>query len=206
MRLAEREEIEELIFASPKGKNTKFLSASHSLWTRFGNYDRYPALVYDDNGIKSVVFATFSPRSGYTNLYEICTVEGQEGKGYASACWDGFLDHAHQHDMRRLKISCTPTSLGWHLRNGLVFWAVDPTGSLRSDQPIFPSREQQIEFRKKAVRSPLLAMPDGKVVEKLKKEGVEAHNFGLKKAQQVLGAIEKAGVYWLRKALFAPKM
>ena len=74
MRLAEEAEITELLATSPRGRNTKFLSASHSLWKRFGNYDRYPPLVLDEDGIKSVIFATFSVRTGYTNLYEICTV------------------------------------------------------------------------------------------------------------------------------------
>lgn len=202
MRLAEEAEITELLATSPRGRNTKFLSASHSLWKRFGNYDRYPPLVLDDDGIKSVIFATFSVRTGYTNLYEICTVQGQEGKGYASKCWDGFLEHAYQHDMQRLKISCTPSSIGWHVRNGLVFWAVDPSGSLRSDQPIFKTRDEQLKFRGKAIQNPKLALPEGKVIERLKSETIEAHNFGAKKATQTLIAIQKVGPAWLRKALY----
>lgn len=202
MRLAEEGEIVELIASSPKGRNTKFLSASHSLWKRFGNYDRYPPLVLDDNGIKSVIFATFSHRTSYVNLYEICTVQGQEGKGYASKCWDGFLDHAFQHDMERLKISCTPSSIGWHLKNGLVFWAVDPSGSLRSDQPLCKTRKEQVEFRKRAIQNPKIALPEGKVIERLKSESVEAHSFGVKKATEAFTAIQKVGDAWLRKALF----
>jgi hypothetical protein len=203
MRLAEETEISALLASSPKGKNTKFLSQAHSLWKRFGNYDRYPPLVLDRSGIKSVIYATFSSRSRYVNLYEICTVQGQEGRGYATQCWDGFIHHAKQHDMERLKISCTPSSIGWHLKNGLVFWAVDPTGSLRSDQPIFKTREEQLSFRMAAILNPKMAMPDGKVVQKLKSESMEAHNFGVKKAMQVFSAIEKVGDAWLRKALYA---
>lgn len=205
MRLAEEPEIEDLLMAAPKGRNTKFLSASHSLWKRFGNYDRYPPLVLERGSIKSVIYATFSTRSNYVNLYEICTVQGEEGKGYASACWDGFLDHAKQHDMQRLKISCTPSSIGWHMRNGLVFWAVDPTGSLRSDQPLFATREEQVRFRQKAIKDPSIALPEDKIVQRLKAETVEAHNFGQKKAMQVFGAIKKVGPAWLRKALYAKK-
>ncbi len=205
MKMVEEAEIVELINSSKAGINTKFLSASHSLWKRFGNYDRYPPLVLDDNGIKSVIYATFSVRTRYVNLYEICTVQGQEGKGYASAAWDGFLDHAHQHDMGRLKISCTPSSIGWHNRNGLVFWAVDPTGSLRSDQPIFQTRKEQLEFREKTIQDPRIAFPEPKVMAKLKSEGLEDHNFGIKKAAQVMGAIKKVESAWLRKALFKQK-
>ena len=202
MRLCEESEIIHLIDNSVRGKNTKFLSASHSLWKRFGNYDRYPPLVLDEDGIKSVIFATFSVRSGYVNLYEICTVQGQEGKGYASKAWDGFLEHAKQHDMQRLKISCTPSSIGWHVRNGLVFWSVDPSGSLRSDQPIFQTRKEQLKFREKAIKNPNIAFPDVKVIKKLRAEGLEDHNFGVKKAAQVIGAIQEVKSAWLRKALF----
>lgn len=202
MRLAEEAEIVELLADTPRGKNTKFLSAAHSLWKRFGNYERYPPLVLDEGGIKSVIYATFSVKTGYTNLYEICTVQGQEGKGYASRCWDGFLDHAYQHDMSRLKISCTPSSIGWHLRNGLVFWSVDPSGSLRSDQPIYKTRQEQLAFREKAIENPKLAVPDAKVVHRLKMEGLETHGFGAQKAAKTMLAIEKVGSAWLRKALF----
>tara|TARA_R110002167_G_scaffold34895_5_gene111481 strand:- start:1746 stop:2366 length:621 start_codon:yes stop_codon:yes gene_type:complete len=203
MRLSEEAEIVDLISSSKPGKNTKFLNASHSLWKRFGNYDRYPPLVYGDAGeIKSVIFATFSVRSRYVNLYEICTVQGQEGKGYASNAWDGFLDHSQQHDMGRLKISCTPSSIGWHIKNGLIFWSVDPSGSLRSDQPIFSTREKQIEFRENAIKKPEIALPEGKVMARLKAESLEDHNFGIKKASQVMGAIKRVGKSWLRKALF----
>jgi len=80
MMMVEEAEILELIKTSKPGRNTKFLSAAHSLWKRFGNYDRYPPLVLDDNGIKSVIYATFSLRTRYVNLYEICTVQGQEGR------------------------------------------------------------------------------------------------------------------------------
>jgi hypothetical protein len=205
MMMVEEAEILELIKTSKPGRNTKFLSAAHSLWKRFGNYDRYPPLVVDDNGIKSVIYATFSLRTRYVNLYEICTVQGQEGKGYASAAWDGFLDHAYQHDMDRLKISCTPSSIGWHNRNGLVFWAVDPTGSLRSDQPIFQTRKEQLQFREKTIQDPRIAFPESKVIAKLKSEGLEDHNFGIKKAAQVMGAIKKVESAWLRKALFKQK-
>ena len=202
MRLTEEEEILDLIKNSKDGRNTKFLSASHSLWKRFGNYDRYPPLVHDDNGIKSVIYATFSVRTRYVNLYEICTVQGQEGKGYASKAWDSFLEHSIQHDMGRLKMSCTPSSVSWHYRNGLVFWAVDPTGSLRSDQPIFSTREEQLEFRKKAIENPIVCLPDVKVIQKLKAEGLEDHSFGVKKAAQVMGAIKEVKSAWFRKALF----
>ena len=60
MRLTEEEEILDLIKNSKDGRNTKFLSASHSLWKRFGNYDRYPPLVHDDNGISNKLAFTGS--------------------------------------------------------------------------------------------------------------------------------------------------
>jgi hypothetical protein len=201
---ATKEEVETLLEQSPPGKNTKFVSSSHSLWCRFKNYEKNPPMVLRKNGeIVSLIFATFN-RDRYSNLYEIVTVEGEEGKGYASRLWDQYIAYATANrSIERLKISCTPSSITWHLRNGLVFWAVDPIGSLRSDQPLFGTREEQCEFRERAVINPAIAAPvNPKVVEKLMKESLESHSFGSKKTQQVQEAIEKAGSYWLRENLF----
>jgi len=204
MKFATKEQVENLIQNSPDGKNTKFLSASHSLWFRFKNYDKSPPMILEDNGkIVSLIFATFN-RDKYTNLYEIVTAEGCEGKGYASQIWNQYVDYAvNVQMMKRLKISCTPSSVSWHLRNGLVFWAVDPTGSLRSDQPLFANREEQIKFRNRAVNNPMIALPsDSKVIEQLQKESLESHKFGTKKKAATEEAIAKVGQYWLRDALF----
>jgi hypothetical protein len=204
MKFATKEQVENLIQNSPAGKNTKFLSASHSLWFRFKNYDKSPPMILEDDGrIVSLIFATFN-RDKYTNLYEIVTVEGCEGFGYASKLWDEYVDYAvNVQMMKRLKISCTPSSVSWHLRNGLVFWAVDPTGSLRSDQPLFKNREEQMMFRNLAVDDPTIALPtDSKVIEQLKRESLESHKFGAKKNAATEEAIARVGQYWLRDALF----
>ena len=42
--------VEQLIKDSPAGKNTKFLSAAHSLWFRFKNYEKCPPMALEDNG------------------------------------------------------------------------------------------------------------------------------------------------------------
>ena len=204
MKFATAAEVENLIKTSPAGRNTKFLSASHSLWTRFKNYDKSPPMILEDNGkIVSLIFATFN-RDKYTNLYEIVTAEGCEGRGYASKIWDEYVDYAvNVQKMKRLKISCTPSSVSWHMKNGLVFWAVDPTGSLRSDQPLFKTREEQMIFRKLAVDDPSIALPtDSKVIQQLKNESLESHKFGNKKKAATEEAIRIVGKYWLRDALF----
>lgn len=204
MKFANAAEVENLIKQSPAGRNTNFLSASHSLWTRFKNYDKSPPMILEDNGkIVSLIFATFN-RDKYTNLYEIVTVQECEGKGYASDIWDQYVDYAvNMQMMKRLKISCTPSSVSWHLRNGLVFWAVDPTGSLRSDQPLFKNREEQMIFQKLAVDDPSIALPSNpKVIQQLQNESLESHKFGVKKRAATEEAIAKVGKYWLRNALF----
>ena len=204
MKFATKEQVENLIQNSPDGKNTKFLSASHSLWFRFKNYNKSPPMILEDNGkIVSLIFATFN-RDKYTNLYDIVTAEGCEGNGYASQIWDQYVDYAVSVQMmKRLKISCTPSSVSWHMRNGLVFWAVDPTGSLRSDQPLFKNREEQMIFRNLAVDDPAIALPtDSKVIEQLKRESLESHKFGTKKKTATEEAIARVGQYWLRDALF----
>jgi hypothetical protein len=198
-------EVDQIVSVQPDGKNTKFLKASHSLWIRFKNYDKNPPFVLEnEDGIPvALVFATYSQRTKYINLYEIVTVEGAEGRGYASEIWKLVMEDAYDNGMRRLKISCTPSSVSWHMRNGLVFWAVDPTGSLRSDQPLYRTREEQLEFREKAIQSPTLALPDNpKVLEQLKNESLESHGFGKRKTETVTTAIDSVGKYWLRDALF----
>ena len=157
---------------------------------------------------KGVLFNTLSEatfnKDGYTNLYEIVTMEGHEGKGYGSKGWEYFLDYAvNQKQSKRLKISCTPSSVTWHMRNGLVFWAVDPSGSLRSDQPLFATRGEQLEFRAKAIVTPSIAKPTNpRVIEQLKKEAPESHGFGKKKMSATEEAITAVGECWLRDALY----
>lgn len=202
MNFVNSTKVEDIIKNSPVGKNTKFLSAAHSLWYRFHNYDKAPPLAYEVNGeVVSLIFATFN-RDSYTNLYEIVTIEGKEGNGYASKCWDAWIDYAvTQRNMTRLKISCTPSSVTWHNKNGLIFWAVDPAGSLRSDQPLFKTRAEQIEYRNNAIVNPLQALPPYKVREQFRIEGLEFYKWGEKKKAKTQSAIDAVGKAWLRDAL-----
>jgi hypothetical protein len=202
MILVNSTKVQQLIESSPAGKNTKFLSAAHSLWTRFHNYDKSLPMAYEVNGeVVSLIFATFN-RDGYANLYEIVTLEGQEGKGYASKCWDAWIKYAvEERKVQRLKISCTPSSVSWHNRNGLVFWAVDPTGSLRSDQPLFATRAEQIAFRDNAIVNPLQALPPSKARAQFLAEGLESYTWGEKKKAKTQAAIDTVGKSWLREAL-----
>ena len=194
--------VEDIIKNSPAGKNTKFLSTAHSLWIRFHNYEKSLPLVYEDNGeIVCLIFSTFN-RDGYANLYEIVTLEGKEGKGYASKCWDAWIKYAvDERKSTRLKISCTPSSVTWHHRNGLIFWAVDPTGSLRSDQPLFPTRQEQISYRNNAIINPNTALPPYKAREQFLNEGLESYKWGEKKKAKTQAAINAVGNAWLRDAL-----
>lgn len=191
-------QIEQIVEDSTDGKNTKFLSSAHNLWKRFQNYPKSPpmALAVADK-IVSIIFATFN-KNRYTNLYEIVTVQGHEGNGYASKLWDKYVQYAClDKGMTRLKISCTPDSITWHLRNGLVFWGVDPTGSLKSDQPLFPDRKTQLDMRNLFVKNPDLALPPFRVLRELKKCQLKHHAFGEKKHKEVREAIEKTGKFWL---------
>ena len=194
--------VQHLIDSSPAGKNTKFLSAAHSLWTRFHNYEKQLPMAFEDNGeVVSLIFATFN-RDGYANLYEIVTLEGKEGNGYASKCWDAWIKYAvEERDIKRLKMSCTPSSVTWHYRNGLIFWAVDPTGSLRSDQPLFSTRQEQIAYRNNAMVNPLSALPPYKARDQFRAEGLESYKWGDKKKTKSQTAIDAVGKAWLRDAL-----
>ena len=202
MNFVNSTKVEEIIKNSPAGKNTKFLSAAHSLWTRFKNYEKSPPMVLEDNGeVVSLIYATFN-RDKYSNLYEIVTVEGKEGNGYAGKLWSEYVKYAvEDRKTERLKISCTPSSVTWHYKNGLIFWAVDPTGSLRSDQPLFPTREEQVEYRNYAIVNPLACLPPHKARDQLRKEGLESYKWGDKKRGKTLAAIDAVGKAWLRDAL-----
>lgn len=204
LKIYSRENIEDVINNSEEGANTKFLKSAHSLWIRFKNYDKQPPYVlHNNNKPVSVVFATFSKRTSYINLYEIVTVQGEEGNGYASSIWNDVMKTAYENNMRRLKLSCTSSSVSWHVRNGLIFWAVDSSGSLRSDQPLFVSKKEQLEFRENAVKMPSIAMPsDSKVLKQLRRESLEYHKFGKIKTQKIVNAIATIQPYWFRDNLF----
>lgn len=201
-----KEEVETLIASQPEGTNTKFLKSSHNLWFRFKNYEKQPPFALMDGGIDPValVFITFSTRSKYANLYEIVTLEGEEGQGYASNVYWKVMEEAHAQGMQRLKMSCTPSSVTWHCRNGTIFWAVDPSGSLRCDVPIFTNQYEQLWFRELALKDHTIAMPPQKVADKLREESIELYNFGVKKTEKVETAIKSVGPYWMREALMEP--
>lgn len=198
-----KEQVETLLEEQREGRNTRFLKSSHNLWFRFKNYEKRPPFVLEDRGEPvALVFITFSHKSKYANLYEIVTLEGKEGNGYASTIWEMVMSEAYNSGMDRLKISCTPESVTWHMRNGLIFWAVDPSGSLRSDQPLFPNRHEQCTFRELAMKEPHIALPSSKVIEQLQREDLYDYGWGSKKISKVENAIAAVGKYWLRDALF----
>jgi len=196
-------DIQRAIFNSPNGANTKFLQQSHSLWYRFNNYQsNAPFGLYKDNKLVSVIFATTSDKTKYINLYEIVTIQGQEKKGYATEIWSSFVEFWYDAGMHRIKLSCTPSSITWHMRNGLIFWAVDKQGSLRSDQPLKRTINEQVDFREYALTEPSVALPDKKTRMKLREEDVETLQLSHKKILETYQAIQKVGEYWFRPYLY----
>jgi hypothetical protein len=197
-------QVEEIVKTSPKGTNTKFLSSAHSLWYRFKNYEKTPPMALEVNGeIVSLIFATYN-RDTYSNLYEIVTIQGKEGNGYASRIWEIWINYAVlERGVTRLKMSCTPSSITWHQRNGLLWWAVDPSGSLRSDQPLYPTRSEQLAYRDYAIDHPLEALPPIKTIKKLIPEGLENYLWGDKKRDKTQDAINAAGRSWLREFMIS---
>lgn len=196
-------DVQKLINDSVNGKNKKFLQQSHNLWYRFKNYEKNkPFAIEIENKIVSIIFATTSLNTKYINLYEICTMQGHEGKGYGTKVWSEFIKYWHNQNMSRIKLSCTPSSITWHLRNGLVFWAVDKQGSLRSDQPLKSTIDEQINLRENYLKNIQTILPPLNICKKLKKESLETAGLSKKKSIETYNAIQKVGVYWLRKYLF----
>ena len=197
------EEIIPLTQINMSHRNTKFLKQAHNLWFRFKNYEKHPAFALKENDkIVAVIFATTSERTKYINLYEIVTIAGEEKKGYASKVWSEFIAYWYDKGMKRIKLSCTPDSVTLHVRNGLIFWSVDKQGSLRSDQPLMRTREEQVELRKQALNKPELVIPDYNTRQKLLLEDIETLHLSQKKLAIVFDTIEKVRAYWFRRYLY----
>jgi hypothetical protein len=95
-------------------------------------------------------------------------------------------------------MSCTPTSIGWHFRNGIIGYGVDPSGSIRVDVPIAPTKNDQLQLRESWRVNPDFVLPPTKSREKLLKEDPK---FGVKKSAQVAHSIETMGEFYLRGEL-----
>ncbi len=201
MRRANQQEIEQLLETLPsEEKNTKFAKGAHNLWVRFHNYGRHDPWVLEDNGqIVAVCHITVLKKQDYANLYEIYTIPNSEGKGYASKLYWKIMEHlAHTYPDIRLKMSCTPTSIGWHYRNGIIGYGVDPSGSIRVDVPIAPTKEEQLAVRESWRSNLSSVLPPLKSQEKLLKENP---TFGVKKTEQVSQSIQTMGQYYLREEI-----
>ena len=201
IRRSNREEIQSLVtkMKAEGHPNFKFADSSQNLWIRFKNYENdknLPFVILDDNReIAAVCMITKLVMTSYCNLYDIFAVKS----GYATKLYWGIMQHMYSNGVRRLKMSCTPDSIGWHYRNGIVGWAIDPTGSIRVDIPIKPTQAEQLALRYMAVDGlPQLVMPPEKQADKLR---LEENSFGPKKIIQVEKAIETLGDYYMRKHL-----
>tara|TARA_B110000285_G_scaffold55990_1_gene63708 strand:- start:1090 stop:1692 length:603 start_codon:yes stop_codon:yes gene_type:complete len=176
--------------------NARFANSAHSLWTRFHNYTErnapYACIV--DGEVTAVVMMTLLTREPYANLYEIFAVKPT----YAGALYWSVMRLAKEMGAERLKMSCTPSSIGWHMKNGIVGWAVDPSGSIRVDIPICDSQEEQLALREDALTNPSLVLPPEKFAQKL---ASEENSFGPIKIIKVEKSIETMGDYYMRKEI-----
>ena len=176
--------------------NAAFAKSSHNLWIRFKNYKDNPPFVNftDKYKIGAVCMITKLKREPYANLYEIFAVH----PGYATDLYWDIMAHMKANGVERLKMSCTPSSIGWHKRNGIVGWAIDPSGSIRVDVPICETQEEQLALRERAVDNPWLVMPPERKSIQLR---AEHNSFGKVKQPKVDQAIDTLGEFWLRKYL-----
>jgi len=198
---AKQEEMEVFLDSLPVDeKNTKFAKGAHNLWVRFHNYGKHdPFVLKVDGQIVAVCHITVLKKGDYANLYEIYTIPNSEGKGYASTLYWQIMEHmAHTYPRIRLKMSCTPSSIGWHYRNGIIGYGVDPSGSIRVDIPIIAAQQDQLLIRNGWMGNPEFVLPPAKSREKLLKENP---SFGVKKSAQVEQSIETMGKYYLREYL-----
>ena len=194
------EDIDQLVtkMKNSEHPNARFASAAHSLWTRFHNYTErnmpYACIDRHSGDVTSVVMMTLLTREPYANLYEIFAVKPTFAR---ELYWD-VMKGAKEMGAERLKMSCTPSSIGWHLGNGVVGWGTDPSGSIRVDIPIADSLEEQLDLRERAIKDPSLVMPTGKNLQRLIDE---ENSFGPIKLPKVEKAIDSMGKYYMRKEI-----
>jgi hypothetical protein len=196
---ATAEEFSEWINNMPEGKNTRFARNANNLWTRFKNFDNNPPWILIEKGdIKCAILITKLVREPYCNLYEIVTKEGQEGRGYASRLYWHVMSHMFNDGVKRLKMSCTTSSIGWHYRNGIIGWGVDPTGSIRVDIPLRPTLQEQLELRNNFEDNKFEIIPKKKVAIRLLGENV---SFGKRKEIEVDNSRQVMGEHYRREYL-----
>jgi len=192
-----KEQVDELVnkMVNEDHDNARFAKAAHSLWIRFKNYDKHPPwAILDDNGeIAAVCMITLLQREPYANLYEIFAVK----KGYARKLyWKIMSDISSRTE--RLKMSCTPSSIGWHMKNGIIGWGTDPSGSIRVDIPIMKTLEDQLKLRENWEENINWIIPPEKNRSRLKDE---ENSFGPRKKPKVEEAIDTVGDFYLRRYL-----
>ncbi len=196
-----QEQFEEWLQGMEEGRNKNFAKGAMNLWIRFKNFDKNAPFVLRVNGdIKCVIMITRLSRVPYCNLYEIVTKQGEEGNGFARKLYWDVMSHMYSAGVERLKMSCTPSSIGWHYGNGIIGWGVDATGSIRVDIPIRPTRQEQLLFRDSCLIDDSLfeLLPPEKAIKALLKENP---TFGKKKTAQVEESKKVMGEFYLRGML-----
>jgi hypothetical protein len=191
-----KEEMELILddMTASQNENVKFAKAAHNLWVRFHSYDNHPPYCLMKEGKPmAVCMITTLQREPYANLYEIFAIE----RGFAGKLYWAIMSELHG-TVTRLKMSCTPSSIGWHMRNGIIGWGTDPSGSIRVDVPIKKTLDEQLELRYNWRDNLDYILPPGKNRTRLRDE---ENSFGPKKILKVEEAIEKVGEFYLRKYL-----
>jgi len=194
-----RGEFEVWVQCMDEGRNKTFAKGAMNLWIRFKNFEKNAPFVLKVNGdIKCAILITKLSRAPYCNLYEIVTKQGEEGNGYARRLYWDVMAHMFSDGVLRLKMSCTPTSIGWHYGNGIIGWGVDATGSIRVDIPLRKTREEQLALRVDYKNNMEEITPPEKAIKALLKENP---TFGMKKTAQVEASKEQLGSHYLRDIL-----
>jgi len=196
-----KEQMGEWVTNMGEGRNKTFAKGAMNLWIRFKNFEKNaPFALRVEGDIKCVILITKLSRAPYVNLYEIVTATGEEGNGFARKLYWDVIAHFYDAGVERLKMSCTPSSIGWHYGNGIIGWGVDATGSIRVDIPLRPTRQEQLMFRDSCLIDDSLfeLLPPEKAIKALLKENP---TFGKKKTAQLEESKKVMGEFYLRDML-----
>ena len=194
-------EVQSVVQSWESSEALRVVKQAHGLWMSFKNYPKQPPVVLRHKGaIAAIAFRTIN-KNGYLNLYDIATAPQFQGKGFASQLWKQLISEAHLQGATRIKMGCSPSSLGWHMRNGAIFWGVDDQGSLLCDMPLMPTVAQQRLLQAEAIADPNAVIPPSKALAEVKARSPSRPQLNLRRRVAALAAITLARQYWLREAI-----
>ena len=201
-RPVKREEVESMLTQYGQQGNNSLIRWNHGMWIRFGNYDNdnLPLAMLVKGNIVGLVFYCIL-KNHIVNQYEIIVREGVTHEKYGEYLWRYWIEYVSLQGAKYLKISCTPQSIKWHYKHGLIFWGIDSSGSLRSFQPLFPTVEEQCRWRDYVIKHPDYKILSPKIAQFYLNEMLKDRKWSKEKINKI-----KDSILYIDKAWFYSRL